>query len=373
MIMPETSTLRSALTRIDGGITAPLGFASAAVHCGIKAKPGALDLAVVVADQRVSAAGLFTTAKLPLGDATQSFDDYVHQLSATTGMPTSYCRTNAQKIHRTLDELEVIIDGLTRGFDLGILDRGYAVIALVERMIPYRDAWLRSHGDVAVDGAWLLTNGAAYRLLEPPMLAAAAIVGGWLSESVGLGLWPASASLAGQLVAALVVAELFEYWAHRFMHETDFLWRFHAVHHSAPRLYWLNAVRFHPVDYVLLGICKLVPLALLGAPVEVMALVNVFSAVHGSFKHSNVPVRLGPLNWVFSMAELHRWHHSRDMREAKRNYGGNLAIWDVAFGTRFLPADREPPIDVGLADQPHFPMGYLAQWIEPFRRGADAR
>ena len=48
-------------TRIDGGITAPLGFTSAAVHCGIKAKAGALDLTVISAAQPVSAAGLFTT------------------------------------------------------------------------------------------------------------------------------------------------------------------------------------------------------------------------------------------------------------------------------------------------------------------------
>jgi acyl-CoA reductase-like NAD-dependent aldehyde dehydrogenase len=71
------------------------------------------------------AAGLFTTGTLPVGDAKQSFDDYIAQLSATTGMPYSYCRGNAQKLHRTLDEMDVIIAGLTRGFDTSILDRGY--------------------------------------------------------------------------------------------------------------------------------------------------------------------------------------------------------------------------------------------------------
>ncbi|MGA2496316.1 MAG: aldehyde dehydrogenase family protein [Tepidisphaeraceae bacterium] len=70
-------------------------------------------------------ASLFATATLPLGDATQSFDDYIAQLSATTGMPRTYCRQNAQKIHRVLDEMDLIIAGLTRGFDLSILDQGY--------------------------------------------------------------------------------------------------------------------------------------------------------------------------------------------------------------------------------------------------------
>lgn len=71
------------------------------------------------------AAGLFMTAKLPLGDSVQSFDDYVAQLSSTTGMPVSYCRTNAGKVQKVMAEVDVVIRGLTRGFDLSILDRGF--------------------------------------------------------------------------------------------------------------------------------------------------------------------------------------------------------------------------------------------------------
>lgn len=71
------------------------------------------------------AAALFMEASLPLGDDKQTFDDYVRQLSATTGSPVTYCRTNAQKIYRVMDEMDVIVAGLTRGFDLDILDRGY--------------------------------------------------------------------------------------------------------------------------------------------------------------------------------------------------------------------------------------------------------
>ena len=46
---------------VQGGVTAPLGFRSAALHCGIKAVATSLDLAVLVADENASAAGLFTT------------------------------------------------------------------------------------------------------------------------------------------------------------------------------------------------------------------------------------------------------------------------------------------------------------------------
>lgn len=71
------------------------------------------------------AADLLMNGTLPVGDAKQTFDGYIKSLSATTGMPYSYCRLNAKKIHRVLDEMDVILAGLTRGFDLSILDKGY--------------------------------------------------------------------------------------------------------------------------------------------------------------------------------------------------------------------------------------------------------
>jgi glutamate N-acetyltransferase/amino-acid N-acetyltransferase len=51
----------ASIAPIDGGITAPTGFRSAGVHCGIKANPGALDLAVLAVDTFASIAGVFTT------------------------------------------------------------------------------------------------------------------------------------------------------------------------------------------------------------------------------------------------------------------------------------------------------------------------
>ena len=68
------------------------------------------------------------------------------------------------------------------------------------------------------------------------------------------------------------------------------------------------------------------PLALLGAGEKVIALTIVYSAVHALLQHSNVDVRLGPLNWIFSMAEVHRWHHSRDLGESNANYGQTLLV-----------------------------------------------
>jgi hypothetical protein len=76
------------------------------------------------------AAHIFMHDPLPLGDPAgprQSFDEYVRQLSATTGMPHSFCRNNAGKVHKVLAEIDTVVAGLTRGFDPGILDRGWGM------------------------------------------------------------------------------------------------------------------------------------------------------------------------------------------------------------------------------------------------------
>ena len=248
-----------------------------------------------------------------------------------------------------------------------VLLASYAVIALLERFFPHHESWLGSQGDLKVDIGWAATNGLVSRLGEPFVLSGVVWLATLVSEDFGAGWWPAGWPMLAQFFLALVLVEFVEYWAHRAMHEIDWLWRFHAVHHSAPRLYFLNAARFHPIDAFVVGTCKLFPVALLGASAEVMALITLWSAVHGAFQHSNLKLKLGPLNWVFSMAELHRWHHSPVTEEANHNYGGNLILWDIVFGTRFLPADREPPAAIGMETLPHFPQGFWWQLLSPFR------
>ncbi len=71
------------------------------------------------------AADLFLEATLPLGDEQQSPDDYVTQLSATTGMPYVMVRRNMQRVASVLRNLPDILRGLTRGLDPAVIDRGF--------------------------------------------------------------------------------------------------------------------------------------------------------------------------------------------------------------------------------------------------------
>ena len=71
------------------------------------------------------AADLYEHGTLPMGDGRQSPDDFVHQQSASTGMPEHMCRANMSKNSFVLKNMEKILASLTRGLDLQILSRGY--------------------------------------------------------------------------------------------------------------------------------------------------------------------------------------------------------------------------------------------------------
>ncbi len=243
----------------------------------------------------------------------------------------------------------------------------FAVVAFLEHVYPYHRTWNKPHDDVGVDATHSISIALLVTLATPFVLAGGVAIGGWLSSEIGMGLWPTRWPLLGQVVLALVVGELPGYWVHRWEHEWEGLWRFHAVHHSAPRLYWLNAGRFHPIDTLLTFVPSYGLLVAMGCGVEVLALFTLVTAIHGIFQHANLQLRLGPLNYFFSMAELHRWHHSKTVDEANHNYGQTVSVWDTLFGTRFLPADREPPREIGIADLPAFPMTWWAQIMSPFR------
>jgi len=71
------------------------------------------------------AAEHFTNDALPLGDTSQTPEDYVKQVSATTGLPYVLARRNMLKIKSMLANMESVLNGLTRNLDWEILDRGF--------------------------------------------------------------------------------------------------------------------------------------------------------------------------------------------------------------------------------------------------------
>lgn len=71
------------------------------------------------------AGDLYSTATLPMGDGTQSPDEFVHAQSASTGLPEHMCRANMTKNAFVLGNMDKILSCLTRGLPLDIFTKGY--------------------------------------------------------------------------------------------------------------------------------------------------------------------------------------------------------------------------------------------------------
>lgn len=241
-----------------------------------------------------------------------------------------------------------------------------------EQLMPYRPQWNQPAGDIAND---VLSATIAYgiipRLLGPVYTAALAGVTAWLAVKAGGQLWPHDWPIWAQLVLLLLAGDAGRYWGHRLAHEIPMLWRFHAVHHSATRLWFFNGMRQHPVDKVWFMASELLFPILLGASGEVLSLYLITTAVCGYFQHTNMDVKLGPFYYLFNVVELHRWHHSKDIAESDNNYGNNLIIYDRLFGTCYHPeaqGESRQVGDIGLIN-PNYPKSYMQQFLAPFRKG----
>src|SRR5262245_19264116 len=76
---------------------------------------------------------LYAKAELPLGDGTQTPDQFARMQSATTGLPEHMCKFNMEKNEFVLANMDKILDSLTRGLDLSILSRGHG---MEDRKVP---------------------------------------------------------------------------------------------------------------------------------------------------------------------------------------------------------------------------------------------
>jgi sterol desaturase/sphingolipid hydroxylase (fatty acid hydroxylase superfamily) len=186
--------------------------------------------------------------------------------------------------------------------------------------------------------------------------------GSWLDKILPLAFRQSVASQPFWLQAleVIILSDLTVYWGHRLQHNVGFLWRFHAIHHSAEHLDWLAAHREHPVDSIYtVGLINL-PAFILGFPLETLAFLIAFRGIWAIYIHSNVRLPLVCVRWLIGSPELHHWHHDRDRNAG--NYANISPLMDLAFGTYKCP--NHEPQSFGIHEP--IPQTYLAQLLHPF-------
>ncbi|MES2259345.1 MAG: sterol desaturase family protein [Pseudomonadota bacterium] len=252
------------------------------------------------------------------------------------------------------------------GLDWFILDLlGSTVIfAAIEKLFPlykgqmfFRKEWQTDMVHFAVNhfivGLALLTvNFAIHRLF------------GWMANQAVHDAVQ-SIPFLPQLLLCILAADLVQYWTHRSYHEIPFLWRFHAVHHSAKTMDWLAGSRQHILELICTRVGVLGALYVLGFEKEVMDVYIIIVGFQAVFNHANVHLPWGPLKYVIVTPDFHHWHHSSDDVAIDRNYAAHYAFLDHLFGTA-IKGQSGFPEKYGVQGD-YMPDGFVKQLMFPFR------
>ncbi|MDB6092189.1 MAG: sterol desaturase [Gammaproteobacteria bacterium] len=208
-----------------------------------------------------------------------------------------------------------------------------ALLVILERLLPFEPAWNRNDGQ--------LRNDIVLSILTIALNSIATIVCLWAIEwaistiepLVSLKVWPAHWPFYVQVIPGIILWDLGNHLAHRWAHKIPLLWRFHSVHHSAPRLSVINAGRFHPIDIVKsVVIGSPIPI-LLGVPAEIAECYAALYLFGGILTHANINLRCTFFSRFINTPDLHRWHHSPHPVETDTNYGEVTVVWDRLFGS----------------------------------------
>ena len=242
--------------------------------------------------------------------------------------------------------------------------QGILIIILIflplERLVPNRPAQpvLRRHW--FNDSVYLIINSIVIRfgfvaLVGLAMAGSRSI----MPDSIGVAVRAQPIWL--QAIAAIIVADIGFYAAHRLFHAVPALWRFHAIHHSIEELDWLAAHRVHPVDQIIVSTVSLVPVFALGFSAPAVAILMFTYMLQSHLIHANTRIGFGPLRFVLASPLYHHWHHANEGTTQTSNFSAQLTFMDWIFGTLRLP-DKMPE-RYGIDDP--VPTDYVRQLAYP--------
>ncbi len=231
-----------------------------------------------------------------------------------------------------------------------------------------------------------------------------------LQASNPLRDWP----LWAVLLTGFVVRDFIQWWVHRLLHRSEFLWTFHQVHHSVEEMGFAAHLRYHWMETVVYRTVEYLPLALLGIGLYDFFIIHLFALAWGHYNHANLRlskrftgaivgglaglaigsgsfaidvfsstdaltivggtafglffgalVLASLMPYLFNSPEMHLWHHARELPEDRRygvNFGLTLAVWDYLFGTDYQPY-HEAEMPIGFAGVEAFPTSFPEQVV----------
>lgn len=145
-------------------------------------------------------------------------------------------------------------------------------------------------------------------------------------------------------VLAFIAKDFAGYWTHRWEHEINFLWNRHIIHHSSEEFNLSCALRQSISEIFRLFTFLLLPAAIIGIPVEVIAVIGPIQLFLQFWYHTRLIGKMGLLEHILVTPSHHRVHHAMNKEYLDKNYSQVFIIWDKLFGTFQPELSDVPPV-----------------------------
>jgi len=214
----------------------------------------------------------------------------------------------------------------------------FLVLIVLEQWIAQRKGLEINRG---MDVISSLSSGMTNTLKNLMGLSVVLISYGWLVNHVALAQVTPSWWV---YMLAFLGMDFVGYWSHRFDHKINVFWNRHIVHHSSEEFNLSCALRQSISAVVGIYFFLYVPMALIGIPQEVVAIVAPLHLFAQFWYHTRVIDKMGVLEYILVTPSHHRVHHAINPRYLDKNLSQVFIFWDKLFGTFQEELPEDPPV-----------------------------
>lgn len=182
-------------------------------------------------------------------------------------------------------------------------------------------------------------------------------------------------------IIQLLYIDLTNFLAHYLEHKVPWIWYFHMTHHRATVLNPITKSRTHPVAYIIgfvnIAIFQIPGLLMLSTAFNISRSSEtkltilfityfIFSFIQ-HVRHTHIRINYGPyLSYILTSPHMHQAHHSRNPIHHNKNFAVIFSIWDIIFGSFYIPHKKER-FKFGTLDHPgRMPESYFFDLFHPF-------
>jgi sterol desaturase/sphingolipid hydroxylase (fatty acid hydroxylase superfamily) len=241
------------------------------------------------------------------------------------------------------------------------------LIFIIELIFPIFKRSAQTYKRWFTNFTFVILNTLVLRFFFPVLAASFAVI----CDQYNIGLFNYyNVSLLISMAASFLLLDLGIWIQHLLFHRSNFLWRFHKIHHSDEEVDFTTGVRFHPIEIIISMICKLILLAIIGPSVVIVIIFEIVLNASSIFNHGNIKIPKVfdiVLRKVIVTPNMHRIHHSENENETNSNYGFNFSIWDKLFGTYIENSIKGDNMIVGLTEFNNKKKGLFFLLFKPFK------